>query len=146
MVSDGYPCVSYPTSPFVDAVRRRFRSNRIATYGAVSFMSLCPAILELDLRGNPVHELADYRDTVHDMMPDLKLLDSQPFYDRPPPTDESLSSSDYSSSTATSTSEQLDAKRCTSAEFELLTGASGRVFDPSKLRHGAGRPGSTGTH
>lgn len=110
-------------------------SNPVCTFEAVSFMSLCPTILELDLRDNPVTTLPDYRKIVHEMMPDLKLLDGEAFYDNPA-ADESLSSSEYSSSSASdqpTNSQPVNAKR----EFEELTGSgtsSSRVFDPSKLR------------
>lgn len=107
-------------------------SNNVSTFEAVSFMSLCPTILDLDLRDNFVTALPNYRDTVHDMMPDLKLLDGEPFYDAPAP-EESLSSSEYCSSSASEQQAAADAKR----EFEELTGSgtqSNRVFDPTKLR------------
>lgn len=82
--------------------------NKITTYDAVSFMCLCPNILDLDLRDNPVAALDEYRDYMSDIMPTLKLLDAQAFYDvNGAGADESLSSSEYSSST----SEQRSASR-----------------------------------
>ncbi len=45
------------------------------TYDSVSFLFLCPRLESLVLRGNPVAERPDYRETVFGHLPALQHLD-----------------------------------------------------------------------
>lgn len=65
-------------------------------------MVLCSDLKEIDLSGNPVAQLPDYRDSIRTILPDIKILDEEAFYDEPPNEPDIISSSEYSSSLTSS--------------------------------------------
>lgn len=73
-----------------------FRNN-IQDLGAVSFMIMCSQLQDIDLTGNPVCKVKDYRTGVKEVIPNLMILDEIPFYEIPP-DNPIISSSEYSSS------------------------------------------------
>lgn len=54
------------------------RNNRISELGLLSFLGLCPQLMEVELSGNPVCRLALYRDTLRRSVATLQLLDGRP--------------------------------------------------------------------
>ncbi|KAH8307425.1 hypothetical protein KR044_011718 [Drosophila immigrans] len=54
------------------------RNNRISELGLLSFLGLCPQLMEVELGGNPVCRLPLYRDTLRRSVPTLQQLDGQP--------------------------------------------------------------------
>lgn len=77
-------------------IRLTFRNN-IQDLGAVSFMIMCSQLQDIDLTGNPVCKVKDYRKGVKEVIPNLMILDEIPFYEIPP-DNPVVSSSEYSSS------------------------------------------------
>lgn len=71
--------------------------NNIQDLGAVSFMIMCSQLQDIDLTGNPVCKVKDYRNGVKEVIPNLMILDEIPFYENPP-DNPIISSSEYSSS------------------------------------------------
>lgn len=85
----------------------------------VSFLGLCLNLSHLDITGNPVCSLVDYRAAIKSFIPSLKILDEHTFVEEAAEPVASFSSSEYQSSPTTSLS---DAKPCSSMEFAELTG------------------------
>lgn len=83
----------------------KFR-NRMKNIGLISFMAMCPALKDLDLSGNPVCQVADYRNEVKSAIPQLKILDDMAFYDKPCGAE--VSSPEVSSSWTISSTEGRD--------------------------------------
>ncbi|XP_060654881.1 dynein axonemal assembly factor 1 homolog [Drosophila nasuta] len=54
------------------------RNNRISELGLLSFLGLCPQLMQVELGGNPVCRLPLYRDTLRRSVPTLQQLDGQP--------------------------------------------------------------------
>lgn len=79
-----------------------FGRNQIKDVATVSFLGLCNELKELDLAGNPVALVPDYRVNIRSVLPEIKILDDVPFYDEPPTEPEIISSSEYSSSLTSS--------------------------------------------
>lgn len=52
----------------------------IDNIGIVSFLTLCPDLIELDLVNNPVCYISNYRNEVKKNVPNLVLLDGLPFH------------------------------------------------------------------
>lgn len=59
------------------------RNNRISELGLLSFLGLCPQLLEVELSGNPVCRLPLYRDTLRRSVATLQLLDGRPINAEP---------------------------------------------------------------
>ncbi|XP_034481624.1 nischarin [Drosophila innubila] len=53
------------------------RNNRISELGLLSFLGLCPQLMEVELTGNPVCRLPLYRDTLRRSVATLQQLDGQ---------------------------------------------------------------------
>lgn len=53
--------------------------NYIDNFGTVSFLTMCPELIELDLISNPVCFLNNYRNEVKTFVSNLVLLDGIPF-------------------------------------------------------------------
>lgn len=58
---------------------------------------MCSQLQDIDLTGNPVCKVKDYRSGVKEVIPNLMILDEIPFYEIPP-DNPIISSSEYSSS------------------------------------------------
>lgn len=54
------------------------RNNRISELGILTFLGMCPNLLEVDLRGNPVCHQALYRQTLQRNIGTLQVLDGIP--------------------------------------------------------------------
>lgn len=54
------------------------RRNIIDNVGTVSFLTMCPELIELDLISNPVSYISNYRSEVKNFVPNLVLLDGVP--------------------------------------------------------------------
>lgn len=52
--------------------------NAIDNFGTVSFLTMCPELIELDLISNPVCYISNYRNEVKNFVPNLVLLDGIP--------------------------------------------------------------------
>ncbi|KAH8369879.1 hypothetical protein KR093_001343 [Drosophila rubida] len=78
------------------------RNNRISELGLLSFLGLCPQLMEVELGGNPVCRLPLYRDTLRRSVPTLQQLDGQPIdiIDQTEPEDSHSSLSSESESAA----------------------------------------------
>ncbi|KAH8419613.1 hypothetical protein KR222_009567 [Zaprionus bogoriensis] len=59
------------------------RNNRISELGLLSFLGLCPQLMEVELGGNPVCRLPFYRDTLRRSVGTLQLLDGRPINSEP---------------------------------------------------------------
>ncbi|XP_034656817.1 leucine-rich repeat-containing protein 9 [Drosophila subobscura] len=53
----------------------RARNNRISELGLLSFLGMCPLLMEVELQGNPVCRLPLYRDMLRRSVTTLQLLD-----------------------------------------------------------------------
>lgn len=51
--------------------------NSIQNLGAVSFLSFCPRLNDLDLSNNPISQIADYRLCIKETLPGLLILDGR---------------------------------------------------------------------
>ncbi|EDV96617.1 leucine-rich repeat-containing protein 56 [Drosophila grimshawi] len=54
------------------------RNNRISELGLLSFLGLCPQLVQVELDGNPVCRLPLYRDMLRRSVATLQILDGQP--------------------------------------------------------------------
>ncbi|XP_017139143.1 leucine-rich repeat-containing protein 9 [Drosophila miranda] len=64
--------------PLVELVQLRVlraRNNRISELGLLSFLGMCPLLMEVEFLGNPVCRLPLYRDMLSRSVPTLQLLD-----------------------------------------------------------------------
>ncbi|XP_037047719.1 leucine-rich repeat-containing protein 9 [Bradysia coprophila] len=66
-----------------DLRKLNLRGNLIDNFGTVSFLSMCPELIEVDLISNPVCYLNNYRNEVKSFVPNLVLLDGTPFNSLP---------------------------------------------------------------
>lgn len=71
-------------------------------------MSICPELRDLDLTGNPVCRMENYRNQLKESIPQLKILDDVAIYDEPREgmTTPSISSPEFSSSWTSSLSDR----------------------------------------
>ncbi|XP_067647998.1 leucine-rich repeat-containing protein 49 [Eurosta solidaginis] len=58
------------------------QNNRISDLGLLTFLGLCPNLMELQLQGNPVINEPLYRSTLQRSVPTLRFLDDSCFGDR----------------------------------------------------------------
>ncbi|XP_030386200.1 uncharacterized protein LOC115633017 [Scaptodrosophila lebanonensis] len=67
-----------PLSELSQLQRLSARNNRISELGLLSFLGMCPQLMDVELRGNPVCRLPLYRATLRRSVPTLTQLDGQP--------------------------------------------------------------------
>lgn len=136
-------------------------SNCIPNVGAVSFLSFCPRLNDLDLSDNPVCHIPDYVTRIVDVLPGLLILDGRGLSTcvtraiaRNAPTDETApaSSSEFSSSLTTSSkhdttsdisNELLDASSTREALATVKRASSATENDPSRTAIDVNRRPST---
>lgn len=79
--------------------------NCIEKCSAVSFLSFCPALRDVDLTENPISRTSNYRARVKEMVPELLILDGRGFTEESTQNDSTaapVSSSEFSSSLTSS--------------------------------------------
>ncbi|XP_059608229.1 uncharacterized protein LOC132256064 [Phlebotomus argentipes] len=111
------PCYNLPTLSILS-----LRDNRICDLEAVSFLSLCSKLRNLNIAGNPVANINNHRERIKEFIPHLRILDGISLY---PDGCVSSSSSECYSSSLTSPDESLDVDPAIAEEaqdkFEQLT-------------------------
>ncbi|XP_030081859.1 dynein assembly factor 1, axonemal homolog [Drosophila hydei] len=70
-----------PLTELSQLQRLQARNNRISELGLLSFLGLCPQLMELELSGNPVCRLPLYRDMLRRSVATLQILDGQSIND-----------------------------------------------------------------
>lgn len=73
------------------------RNNRISELGLLSFLGLCPQLMEVELSGNPVCRLALYRDTLRRSVATLQLLDGRAIDAEPEVVEQQMEEDTHSS-------------------------------------------------
>ncbi|KAI4463936.1 hypothetical protein MML48_4g00018096 [Holotrichia oblita] len=74
-IQDISPCVNLPKIKVIDV-----RKNCLADISALTFLTLCPVLEHMWLEDNEdIVDYPKYRQTVKNLIPNLKTLDGQPF-------------------------------------------------------------------